>query len=101
VVRIVNDCDAGPAAIAAIAHLTPRQLAAFYIDPPRDERGRVNYPPMFIGRRKGARELFAYRLSLLGIRDPETVESLWADEKVRQDALRAKEPKGRKRRERR
>jgi hypothetical protein len=58
--------------------MSPGQLRALFIDPPRDEHGTVSYPPLVVGEPMSPKELFKYRLFLNGIRDPEQVAELWA-----------------------
>ncbi len=61
----------------------------------RDEAGYpiTNLPPM--GAQGSPRQLFDYRMFVLGIRDPEDVERLWQEA----EAKRAADPKrGKKRR---
>lgn len=63
--------------------LSPRQVELFYLAPERDEFGQVVSAPVVVGRPMSGRKLFAYRMFLLGIRDPETVERLWQEEKAK------------------
>ena len=48
-----------------------------YVEPPRGEHGRVDLPPPVVGSPMSARELFDYRLFLLGVRDPAVKARLW------------------------
>ena len=72
------------------------QVAALFVNPQRDEHG-ITIIRDSLGRVMSGKELHRYRLFLLGIRDPETVEALWKEEVAKQKDLAAQFKKGRRR----
>lgn len=63
--------------------MTETQVRAFFVEPTRDDYGAVLPAPLTYGPPATREQLFRRRLFLLGVRDPETVESLWADERAK------------------
>jgi hypothetical protein len=70
--------------VLALGRLSRTQVELLYMAPQRGEHGEILLPPVTIGTPMTGRKLFEYRLSLIGIRDPETVAALWAEEKLKQ-----------------
>lgn len=58
--------------------------------PQRGENGEILAPPIMLGKPMSGLKLFKYRLSLLGIRDPETVAELWEEHKAKQPKRKRK-----------
>ncbi len=55
-------------------------MEALYLAPARGEYGEVLHTPITVGTPMSGERLFRYRCFLLGIRDPDTVAGLWAEQ---------------------
>jgi hypothetical protein len=77
--------------------MSVRQIEALYLCVPRDEHGRPTYRGK-LGRMMSDREQHEYGCFLLGIREPETVEALWAEKQAKAGAETAKLPRHPRRR---
>jgi hypothetical protein len=77
--------------------LTPTQIVRAFLEPPRNEHGVVLPPPPALAPALTGREAFAYRLFLVGVRDPETVAALWAEERAKAPERSARKKKKRRR----
>lgn len=70
--------------------MSPQQVEGLYLAHRRDEYGRLQLPPVTIGKPMSDRQRFEYGCFLLSIRDKETVAKLWAEEQAKLSQMNGK-----------